>query len=109
MLLSLIQVLETLDCTYPFCHCSTINYTVRRKQDFRLTLTEFEYGFVTAATFLFLGVLYPIMWHMWIMTGTGNANFYYALTLVTAVCNGYIISDSVSAINKRKFLIKHGQ
>lgn len=80
---------------------------VRPMLDIVLICLEFEYGFLTAATFLLLGVLYPIMWHMWIMTGTGNANFYYALTLATAICNGYIISDSISALNKRKYLIKH--
>lgn len=27
-------------------------------------------------------VLMPVMWHMWIISGSGNANFYFAATLI---------------------------
>jgi phosphatidylinositol glycan class U len=31
---------------------------------------------------VFLNVVGPIMWHLWINQGTGNANFFYAMTLI---------------------------
>jgi len=43
---------------------------------------------------------------MWIVAGTGNANFYYALNIVTAFANIVFLSDSLGAIKKRQFLMK---
>jgi hypothetical protein len=31
---------------------------------------------------VYLNVVGPIMWHLWINQGTGNANFFYAMTLI---------------------------
>jgi len=32
--------------------------------------------------FVYLNVVGPVMWHLWINHGTGNANFFYAMTLI---------------------------
>lgn len=54
--------------------------------------------------FLFVAVLAPLFWHLWIVLGVGNANFYYALTLAYAVaqvsrppCNASILREWLTA------------
>ena len=34
---------------------------------------------------MYVAVLAPILYHLWIFTGTANANFFYAITLVYAL------------------------
>jgi hypothetical protein len=43
---------------------------------------------------------------MWVWTGTGNANFYYALNLVIALAQSMLIVDVMSSVLKRDFLIR---
>jgi phosphatidylinositol glycan class U len=65
-----------------------------------------RYAFVVGCGFVYVSVLMPILWRMWIYTGTGNANFYYALNLALAILQLILISDVISAVQKRDFLIK---
>lgn len=36
---------------------------------------------VVACMFASCSVLAPIVWHMWIMAGTANSNYYFGVTL----------------------------
>jgi len=47
---------------------------------------------------LFVTVLSPIFWHLWIVTGSGNSNFYYALTVVFAAAQVLLLSESMLAV-----------
>ncbi|VBB32225.1 unnamed protein product [Acanthocheilonema viteae] len=38
-------------------------------------------------------VLAPVMWQMWIVTGSGNANFYFAVTLTYSVAQIFLLTD----------------
>lgn len=38
----------------------------------------------TATSLLMLAYLGPTMWYLWMDLGTGNANFFYAITLLWA-------------------------
>lgn len=67
---------------------------------------ELEFGFILGLTWIYLMVLYPIMSFLWVTTGTGNANFYYALNITTATANLFLITDALAALRKRAFLIK---
>jgi len=49
--------------------------------------------------------LLPAFHHLWMNLGSGNANFYYASTLVWAVGNGLVWIDAISAMLKRSFRI----
>jgi phosphatidylinositol glycan class U len=69
-------------------------------------LRAMRYTFVVACGFVYVSILIPILWRMWIYTGTGNANFYYALNLALAILQLILISDVVSAVQKREFLMK---
>jgi len=65
------------------------------------------YGFVVLGTMLFVSVLTPIFWTMWIHYGTGNSNFYYAINLVFAMAQILFISDSLSTVLQQDFLRKN--
>jgi len=66
-----------------------------------------QYAIPTAIATPFLCVLMPIMWRMWIWTGTGNANFYYALTLVIGVVQSFFVVDVMTSVLKRDFLLSN--
>lgn len=38
-------------------------------------------GLVIACMFISCSVLAPILWHLWIVMGTANSNFYFGVTL----------------------------
>lgn len=73
------------------------------------SLVELHYGFVIGCGFVYITVLAPIIWRMWIFTGTGNANFYYGLNLALAVLQILLVTDSLSAVLKRDFLLRYVQ
>lgn len=45
-------------------------------------LQNIKYGFPILCTAITSLSLLPIFWHLWIVTGTANANFYFASTLI---------------------------
>ncbi|KAF9452779.1 PIG-U-domain-containing protein [Macrolepiota fuliginosa MF-IS2] len=52
---------------------------------------------VTALLHLHAALLMPLFNHLWLNTGTGNANFFYASTLVFACANGAALIDAIWA------------
>jgi len=46
---------------------------------------------------VYLTVVGPVTWHIWIDKGTGNANFFYAATLVFFIAQGWIIRDCMTS------------
>ena len=54
-----------------------------------------KYGAVIAGGFLYVALLSPLTWYMWIYTRVANANFYYAITLVYA-CTQALLSAQVA-------------
>jgi len=56
-----------------------------------------RYPIVTALLHLHAFLLLPLFHHLWIGTGTGNANFFYASTLVFGIANGFGLLDCVWA------------
>lgn len=67
-----------------------------------------RYVYIVAIVGVFSMVLAPIFWLMWIYQGTGNANFYYAINLVTTMAQVFFIIDSVSVVLKGDYLEKKG-
>lgn len=53
-------------------------------------------------------VLAPIMFYLWVGNGGGNANFYFAITLVYSVGLIFLIVDIFYAQIKRQFIKMHG-
>ena len=62
------------------------------------SLSDMRRYFFLAQIFLFVSVLAPFFWDAWIVTGAGNANFYYGLTLAYGVAQVMILSEALLAI-----------
>ncbi|KAJ7781767.1 GPI transamidase subunit PIG-U [Mycena maculata] len=56
-----------------------------------------RYPIVTTLLHLHAALLMPLFHHLWLNQGTGNANFFYASTLVFACANGAALTDCVWA------------
>ncbi|KIJ49409.1 hypothetical protein M422DRAFT_225095 [Sphaerobolus stellatus SS14] len=52
---------------------------------------------VTTLLHLHASLLLPLFHQLWLSQGTGNANFFYASTLVFALANGFLILDVIWA------------
>jgi len=57
----------------------------------------FRHPMVTALLHLYAALLMPLFNHLWLSQGSGNANFYYASTLVSACSNGAALIDCIWA------------
>jgi phosphatidylinositol glycan class U len=53
-------------------------------------------------------VLAPIMWHLWLSSGSGNANFYFAVTLVFSIGQIFLLIDIMYAHLKREYILLNG-
>ena len=62
--------------------------------------TLISFGTIVAAL-----VLSPIMWRMWMITGSGNANFYFAITVVYTFA---LVISSIVLSNEKLTLELHG-
>jgi len=69
-------------------------------------IRENRYGIILLIAMIFVIVLAPIFWFMWIYYGTGNANFYYAINLVTTTAQVWFITNSLSVVLKNDYLEK---
>lgn len=57
-----------------------------------------RYTFVVAATILYATFLGPAFYYLWIYAGSGNANFFYAITLVWSLGQILLVSDLTFAV-----------
>lgn len=65
-----------------------------------------RYGLFFGGTIATTFFLIPIMWRMWVVTGTGNVNFFFAIVWVFNLAQIFIFADMVSAYLKSKFVNK---
>ena len=56
-----------------------------------------RYSFFTATTILYATLLGPAFYYLWIYAGSGNANFFYAITLVWSLGLSVVVADSLYA------------
>uniref|UniRef100_A0A183G126 GPI transamidase subunit PIG-U n=1 Tax=Heligmosomoides polygyrus TaxID=6339 RepID=A0A183G126_HELPZ len=61
-----------------------------------------RYTLMVAGSLVTCVVLMPVMWHMWIVVGSGNANFYFAVTLIYNVAQIYLMIDLMFAYFRRE-------
>lgn len=62
-----------------------------------VSLVDLRHPVVTTLIHLHASLLLPLFNHLWLATGTGNANFFYASTLVFGMANGAGLLDSIWA------------
>nr|POE77692.1 gpi transamidase component gab1 [Quercus suber] len=64
---------------------------------FELTSTH-RYTFPALAALLYGALLGPAFHHLWVYAGSGNANFFYAITLVWNLALVILLTDTVYAV-----------
>lgn len=57
-----------------------------------------RYTFLAASVLLYSALLGPAFHHIWIYAGSGNANFFYAITLVWSLGLAMLVGDSLFAV-----------
>lgn len=57
-----------------------------------------RYTFPALAALLYATLLGPAFHHLWIYAGSGNANFFYAITLVWSLALLILLTDAVYAV-----------
>ncbi|CEP64673.1 GPI-anchor transamidase subunit GAB1 LALA0_S13e00364g [Lachancea lanzarotensis] len=58
----------------------------------------FRYSVISALLFIHVTVLSPIFYHLWVDLGSGNSNFFYAISLVYALGLATVLVDLVWAM-----------
>ncbi|KAI9748662.1 MAG: hypothetical protein M1815_003078 [Lichina confinis] len=62
-----------------------------------------RYTFFTVSTLLYASLLGPAFYYLWVYAGSGNANFFYAITLVWSLGLSVIVADSIFAVLRDEF------
>ncbi|KAF2088819.1 putative GPI transamidase component PIG-U [Saccharata proteae CBS 121410] len=57
-----------------------------------------RYTFLASSTLLYASFLGPAFYYLWIYAGSGNANFFYAITLVWSLGLTVIVADTIFAV-----------
>ena len=57
-----------------------------------------RYTFIAVAILLYAMLLGPAFYYLWIYAGSGNANFFYAITLVWSLGLSLIVADLLWAV-----------
>ena len=63
-----------------------------------LSTTVMRYSFLAIGVLLYATLLGPAFYHLWIYAGSGNANFFYAITLVWSLALIILIGDLLHAV-----------
>ncbi|KAJ1996029.1 hypothetical protein GGI25_000568 [Coemansia spiralis] len=74
---------------------------------FEELLKYMQYAFLSANLLMYGIGLAPVFWHLWIEQGSGNANFFYAATLVYVFGQITLLFDLGSAMLRRELDIHH--
>lgn len=65
---------------------------------FRHLFPLMRYTYLATSTVLYATFLGPAFYHLWIYAGSGNANFFYAITLVWSLGQSLMVSDLAFAV-----------
>lgn len=57
-----------------------------------------RYSFFVMAAILYATLLGPAFYYLWIYAGSGNANFFYAITLVWSLGLSVMLADLLFAV-----------
>lgn len=60
--------------------------------------TVMRYAFIASSVLLYASLLGPAFYYLWIYAGSGNANFFYAITLVWSLGLAMVVGDSLFAV-----------
>ncbi|KAJ5824177.1 hypothetical protein N7447_006517 [Penicillium robsamsonii] len=66
-----------------------------------------RYTFFAGSAILYSSLLGPAFYHLWIYAGSGNANFFYAITLVWSLGLSILLADTVFAALRDEWEQEH--
>ncbi|KFM63519.1 Phosphatidylinositol glycan anchor biosynthesis class U protein, partial [Stegodyphus mimosarum] len=64
--------------------------------------------FIVSCVLASCTLLAPTLWHLWIYSGSANANFYFAITLAFNTGQVFLLTDILSAFIKREYYLENG-
>ena len=67
-----------------------------------------RYPFLSAATLAYAAFLGPAFYYFWIYAGSGNANFFYAITLVWSLGLSIVVVDLLWAGGREAWEVERG-
>ncbi|EFO22315.2 hypothetical protein LOAG_06169 [Loa loa] len=91
LLLHQLMILTSVFASYPSMAESLIYLSLLPL--FENLIKYFRWGLVSGGALSATIVLAPVMWQMWIVTGSGNANFYFAATLTYSIAQIFLLTD----------------
>ena len=65
-----------------------------------------RYPFLETAVLMYATLLGPAFYHLWIYAGSGNANFFYAITLVWSLGLSVVMVDAVWAVLRDEYEVE---
>ncbi|KAF8472153.1 GPI transamidase subunit PIG-U [Kalaharituber pfeilii] len=65
---------------------------------YRHVVPLMRYSFVATSAIIYATLLGPAFYHLWIYAGSGNANFFYAITLVWSLAMAVVVADGLYAV-----------
>lgn len=68
-----------------------------------------RYGFLSFAMLSYASLLGPAFLHLWIYAGSGNANFFYAITLVYSLAQIILVADALYAMVRVDWEMNEGK
>lgn len=71
--------------------------------------STYRYTFPALAALLYGTLLGPAFHHLWIYAGSGNANFFYAITLVWSLALLILLTDTIYAILRDEWEVERPQ
>jgi len=82
----------------PFLFSRYIRHQLTSIRHIGTVSSSHRYTFPALATLLYSTLLGPAFHHLWIYAGSGNANFFYAITLVWSLALLILETDTVYAV-----------
>ncbi|KAL9095833.1 MAG: hypothetical protein Q9165_001830 [Trypethelium subeluteriae] len=73
---------------------------------YRHIIPLMRYSFFLVAALLYASFLGPAFYYLWVYAGSGNANFFYAITLVWSLGLSFIVADSLYAVLRDEWEVK---
>ena len=65
-------------------------------------MIDLSHPFLVGGLFAFSTVLFYAFWHMWLVQGSGNANFFFAISLLFTLAQCVLMIDLLHAVLRRK-------
>ncbi|KAI1422612.1 GPI transamidase subunit PIG-U [Xylaria sp. FL1777] len=97
-LAALTILLGILSIFKPYPSIADISLSLAVVPLFRHVFPLMRYTFFAASTILYSAFLGPAFYYLWIYAGSGNANFFYAITLVWSLGQSLLVTDLAFAI-----------